>query len=82
MSGSEREAEVGRLLDGTRPQVPADLAERAARRGDRLIRRRRAARRVLLMVLVAAVVAFTLWAVAAEPWRPPPADTTPPVQGW
>ncbi|MEU9762693.1 hypothetical protein [Streptomyces sp. NPDC047985] len=77
----DKEEEVRRMLDGPHPQVPADLARRAAARGGRLLRRRRLARWLLLVVAFAAVVAFTVWAATAHPWRTPPAMTTP-ADGW
>jgi len=77
----DREDEVRRMLEGPHPQVPADLARRAAERGGRLLRRRLLARRLLVTLAVAAVAVFTVWAVTAHPWRPPPATTTP-VNGW
>ncbi|MCX4788945.1 MULTISPECIES: hypothetical protein [unclassified Streptomyces] len=76
------EDEVRRMLDGPHPQVPAELAQRAAERGARLLRRRRFAGRLMLLLTCAAVVAFTVWAVAAQPWQVPPAETTPPLDGW
>ncbi|MFE3899971.1 hypothetical protein ACFXPY_06265 [Streptomyces sp. NPDC059153] len=79
---SNREDEVRRMLDGPHPQVPADLAQRAAERGGRLLRRRRFARTLVLLVAFAAVVAFTVWAVASQPWQLPPTETTPPLNGW
>ncbi|MFE3827127.1 hypothetical protein [Streptomyces sp. NPDC059092] len=83
MSGTNRkEAEIRRLLDLPRPAVPADLVPRAARRGERVLRRRRVARRVVWTVLLAAVVVFTVWAWVVHPWVPPPATTTPPLEGW
>ncbi|MFD7718504.1 hypothetical protein [Streptomyces sp. NPDC059814] len=83
MSGSGRkEDEVRRILEGPHPQVPADLAERAAELGARLLRRRRALRLLGLLGLLVAVTAFTVWAVAVQPWQAPPAETTPPLGGW
>ncbi|WP_327709168.1 hypothetical protein OG912_10800 [Streptomyces sp. NBC_00464] len=83
MSGTGRkEDEVRRMLEGPRPQVPAELAARAEERGVRLLRRRRVLRRLWLLVVTAAVVAFTVWAVVAQPWQAPPAETTPPLEGW
>lgn len=70
------------MLEGPRPQVPAELAARAAERGGRLLRRRRVLHRLGLLALVAGVAAFTVWAVVAEPWQTPPAGTTPPLEGW
>ncbi|PZT78003.1 MULTISPECIES: hypothetical protein [unclassified Streptomyces] len=81
MSGAgRREEQVRRMLEGPRPQVPAELAARAARRGGRLLRRRRLLRRLGLLLLVAGVAAFTVWALVARPWEAPPATTTP--AGW
>ncbi|MEE4491006.1 hypothetical protein ACIBI8_01355 [Streptomyces sp. NPDC050529] len=83
MSGTGRkEDEVRRMLEGPRPQVPAELAARAEERGVRLLRRRRVLRRLWLLMVTAAVVAFTVWAVVAQPWQVPPAETTPPLEGW
>ncbi|MEU8673737.1 hypothetical protein [Streptomyces sp. NPDC048560] len=86
MSGRERSDrkvdEVRRMLEAPRPQVPADLASRAAERGARLLRRRRAARRVVVCLMCAAVVAFVVWAGVTGPWESPPAGTTPPLDGW
>ncbi|MEV7087430.1 hypothetical protein AB0O07_16260 [Streptomyces sp. NPDC093085] len=84
MSGSSRkEAEIRRLLDAPPyPAVPAGLVARAARRGARLERRRRAARRVVWAVVAAGVIVFAVWAWQAHPWSPPPAKTTPPLEGW
>lgn len=77
----DKEDEVRRMLDGPHPQVPTDLARRAAARGNRLLCRRRLAHRLLLVVAFAAVVAFTVWAATTQPWRTPPAATTP-ADGW
>lgn len=84
MSGTGRkEDEVRRMLEACpRPQVPAELAARAAERGARLLRRRRVLHRLWLATAVAAVVAITVWAVVAQPWQVPPAETTPPLDGW
>nr|WP_203601506.1 hypothetical protein [Streptomyces sp. SID9727] len=69
------------MLEGPRPQVPADLAASAAERGGRLLRRRRALRGLWLLALVAAVAVFAVWALTVRPWETPPADTTP-VEIW
>ncbi|WP_393060123.1 hypothetical protein [Streptomyces sp. LN549] len=83
MSGSwRREDDVRRMLETPHPQVPAELAARAAERGARLLRLRRVLRRLWLLTAAAAVVAFTVWAVVAQPWQVPPAETTPPLDGW
>ncbi|WP_328950168.1 hypothetical protein OG778_21625 [Streptomyces sp. NBC_00184] len=83
MSGVRRnEDEVRRMLETARPQVPAGLSARAARRGARLLRRRRVLRRLWLVAAGAVVVAFTVWAVMVQPWQAPPAGTTPPLEGW
>ncbi|MEV7235610.1 hypothetical protein AB0N06_16955 [Streptomyces sp. NPDC051020] len=77
----QKEDQVRRMLDVPHPQVPADLAERAAERGGRMLRRRRALRALVMFVLCAAVVAFTVWVVIAEPWQVPSTETTPPLDG-
>ncbi|MFG3135076.1 hypothetical protein ACGFZA_02515 [Streptomyces sp. NPDC048211] len=83
MSGiGRKEDEVRRMLEGPRPQVPAELAARAVEHGVRLLRRRRVLRRLWLLAVTAAVVAFTVWAVVAQPWQAPPAETTAPLDGW
>ncbi|MFV0128098.1 hypothetical protein ACLGI4_10335 [Streptomyces sp. HMX112] len=84
MSRPERgEDEVRRLLQaGPRPRLPAGLPRRALARGARARRRARALRRALWALLTALALAFTCWAVVAEPWRPPPSDTAPPFEGW
>jgi ferric-dicitrate binding protein FerR (iron transport regulator) len=78
---SRTEDQVRQMLDVPHPQVPADLAERAAEHGGRMLRRRRAVRALLVLVLCAAVVAFLVWAMVAEPWQVPPTETTPPLDG-
>lgn len=83
MSGVRRnEDEVRRMLETSRPHVPAELPARAARRGVRLLRRRRVLRRLWLVAAGAVAVAFTVWAVMVQPWQAPPAGTTPPLDGW
>ncbi|MER7107982.1 hypothetical protein [Streptomyces sp. NPDC000229] len=78
-----KEDEVRRLLDApAHVQVPPDLLPRAVSRGTRALRRARWLRRVLWVLLTVAAVAFALWASVAEPWRAPPADVTPPFEGW
>lgn len=77
-----KEDQVRRMLEGPHPVLPPDLAGRATGRGQRLLRRRRTARTVGWAVLLAAVVAFTVWAAVVHPWAGPPADTTPPLEGW
>ncbi|RII20932.1 hypothetical protein DSC45_02285 [Streptomyces sp. YIM 130001] len=83
MSLSERrEDQVRQLLAGPLPAVPPGLAAAAAARGERRLRRQRALRRVMWLLLCLAVVAFTVWASVEQPWVRPPAETTPPLQGW
>ncbi|MET8678609.1 hypothetical protein ABZW18_13755 [Streptomyces sp. NPDC004647] len=77
-----KEAEVRRMLDVPHPAVPPDLAARAAERGRRILVRRRAVQAVAWALLLAAVAAFAVWAAVVEPWVVPPADTTPPLDGW
>lgn len=77
-----KEEEVRRMLDGPHPVVPPDLAGLAVGRGRRILARRRALRASAGVLVLAAVVAFTVWAVIAQPWLAPPADTTPPLDGW
>ncbi|MFE7808564.1 hypothetical protein ACFU51_28615 [Streptomyces sp. NPDC057430] len=78
----DKEDEVRRMLESPHPQVPAELVARAMTRGARLLHRDRAVRRALWMLLVVAVLAFAVWATVAEPWSVPPAETTPPLEGW
>ncbi|WP_267243081.1 hypothetical protein [Streptomyces sp. PR69] len=73
---------VRRMLRTPHPSVPADLCDRAAARGARLLRRRRALRRAGWLLLAAAALGLAVWASAAQPWEPPPADRTPPLVGW
>ncbi|MEV0494268.1 hypothetical protein [Streptomyces atratus] len=69
------------MLEVPHPLVPADLAERAAEQGGRVLRRRRAVRALVLFVLCVAVVAFAVWVIVVQPWQVPPAATTPPLDG-
>jgi ferric-dicitrate binding protein FerR (iron transport regulator) len=70
--------EVRRMLGGSHPPVPADLAARAADQGRRLLRRRRT-RRTALAVLVLSVLIAAL-VLAATSWpTPTPLPTTPTV---
>ncbi|MEV8347310.1 hypothetical protein [Streptomyces niveus] len=83
MSGhSRKEDEVRRMLDLPHPKVPVDLTARASAHGARLLNRRRTWRLLLWLLVTVAVVAFTVWASAAEPWTVPPSDMTPPLEGW
>lgn len=77
-----KEDAVRRMLETRHPQVPADLATRAAEQGTRLLRRHMLVRRVGWVLLVTAVIAFVVWASVAEPWVTPPTETTPPLEGW
>lgn len=77
-----KEDEVRRLLSAGHPQVPGDLAARAVARGVRLLRRDRVLRRIGWTLLALGVVAFLVWASVARPWEVPPADVTPPLEGW
>ncbi|MBT2510291.1 hypothetical protein J7I98_31440 [Streptomyces sp. ISL-98] len=77
-----KQDEVRRMLEGTHPPVPAELAMRAAERGSRMLRRRAVARRVMWLLLVVAVVAFLVWASVEQPWVVPPSDVAPPLEGW
>ncbi|MET9444008.1 hypothetical protein [Streptomyces sp. NPDC006610] len=78
MNRADREAAVHRIMAQTPPPVPPDLHAEAVRHGERLLRRRRLARRTGWLLLLAAAVAFTVWALAVEPWAEPPSRTTPP----
>ncbi|WP_327295630.1 MULTISPECIES: hypothetical protein [unclassified Streptomyces] len=83
MSLPDRKEEmVRRMLKGPHPPVPADLALRAAERGTRIRRRRTVARRVVWLLLTTVLVVFVVWATLTQPWAPPPARTTPPVEGY
>ncbi|MCZ7416858.1 MULTISPECIES: hypothetical protein [unclassified Streptomyces] len=70
------------LLDTAYPPVPPDLAERAAVRGDRLLRRRHTALALTWTVLSVAVVLFLVWAAATRPWQLPPDTLSPPDLDW
>ncbi|MFI0979774.1 hypothetical protein ACH4SP_22580 [Streptomyces sp. NPDC021093] len=79
----QKEDEVRLLLErAPHPPVPADLLVRATERGVRGLRRRKVLRRVLWVLAVAAGIAFLVWASIAQPWLAPPADSTPPVEGF
>lgn len=82
MNRPQREAAVRRILEQAVVPVPPDLHAEAVRRGGRLLRRRLIAHRLLWLLLCAAAVAFTVWAVRAQPWVEPPSQTTPPLTGW
>lgn len=85
-----KETEARRMLRaGPQPPVPpdlparaADLPARAAARGRRLLARRRLLHRTGTVLAVLALLSLALWAGVAQPWRPPPARTTPPVAGY
>ncbi|MCM2421285.1 hypothetical protein C8250_026735 [Streptomyces sp. So13.3] len=81
MPPDRKEEEVRRVLDTPHPYVPADLAERAAERGRRILRRRRVVHQLLWLLLVAAIVTGVVFAVLEWP-DPQPLDTTPPVDTW
>ncbi|MFJ1915113.1 hypothetical protein ACIOGX_24650 [Streptomyces sp. NPDC088147] len=82
-STDRKRAEVLRMmLDAARPDVPADIARRAAHRGARVLRRRRAARRAFWTLLIVALIVFGVWASTAHPWSAPPTETTPPLEDW
>ncbi|MEV4424645.1 hypothetical protein ACN9M0_23165 [Streptomyces sp. R-07] len=78
----DKEAAVRRLLDTPHPPVPRDLALRAATRGARRRLHARRVRRVLWALGAVAVLAFVVWASVTRPWEIPPAETTPPLEGW
>ncbi|AKA05736.1 MULTISPECIES: hypothetical protein [Streptomyces] len=78
-----KETEARRMLRaGPQPPVPPDLPARAAARGRRLLARRRLLHRTGTLLAVLALLTLALWAGVAQPWRPPPARTTPPVAGY
>lgn len=76
-----KETEVRRMLDGPHPAVPPGLALRAAERGHRLLLRRRWLLLAGWLLLTVGVV-LCVWALAQQPWLPPPTRTTPPLEGW
>ncbi|MFD8731896.1 MULTISPECIES: hypothetical protein [Streptomyces] len=81
--GQDRKAaEVRRMLEGPHPAVPAGLADRAARRGARLLRWRRGARRTAWWLAGTGFAAFLVWAGVEQPWLPAPTEVTPPLEGW
>ncbi|MFF9621778.1 hypothetical protein [Streptomyces griseosporeus] len=82
MNRLEREAAARRIMERVQPVPPPDLHEAVVRRGSRLLRRRTAMRRLLWLLLLAGVVAFTVWALTAQPWVEPPSETTPPLMDW
>ncbi|KUL38651.1 hypothetical protein ADL22_17650 [Streptomyces sp. NRRL F-4489] len=78
-----KETEARRTLwAGPWPPVPPDLAARAAARGRRLRARRLLLHRAGSLLALLALLSLALWAAADQPWRPPPARTTPPVVGY
>ncbi|WP_369358410.1 hypothetical protein [Streptomyces sp. cg2] len=78
-----KETEARRMLRaGPYPSVPPDLAARAAARGRRLLVRRRLLHRGGSLLVLLALLALLTWAGVDQPWRPPPARTTPPVEGY
>lgn len=82
MTRERKEERVRRLLDGPYPAVPPGLCGEALRHGARRAHRRAVARRLVWLLAGAALVAFVVWAVAAQPWVLPPAEKTPPLDGW
>ncbi|MFF9057608.1 hypothetical protein ACIRPQ_32330 [Streptomyces sp. NPDC101213] len=82
MNRPGREAAVRQIMERSVARLPPELHADAVRRGSRVLRRRTLARRLLWLLLWAAAVAFTVWAVVAEPWVVPPSETTPPLTGW
>ncbi|MDI3408048.1 hypothetical protein [Streptomyces cavernicola] len=82
MSAQRAEDQVRRLLDGPHPVVPPELCPEAVRRGARRARRRARGRWVLWLLLGAAFVGFMVWATLNHPWTQPPANRTPPLEGW
>ncbi|MFD5734768.1 hypothetical protein ACFWIY_18345 [Streptomyces sioyaensis] len=76
-----KETEVRRMLAEPYPLVPPDLAARAADRGRRLLAHRILRHRLGWLLALLALAALC-WLVMDRPWLPPPAHTTPPVEGW
>ncbi len=72
VAGNRREAEVRSLLDLPHPPARPDLAQRAVRRGTRLLRLRRARDTVLWLLLLASLIALAVaGTVAVRHERPP-----------
>ncbi|GKQ41003.1 hypothetical protein [Streptomyces sp. A012304] len=82
MNRPAREAAARQIMESTAPRVPAELHADVVRAGNRILRLRTLARRLLWLLLCAAALAFTVWAIAVEPWAEPPSRTTPPLTGW
>ncbi|MEU6544398.1 hypothetical protein [Streptomyces sp. NPDC046859] len=83
MNRVRREAAARRIMEAAPPpRVPPELYPEIVRRGERLLWRHRVAVRLMWLVLCAAAVAFTVWALTAQPWVEPPSQTTPPLTGW
>jgi ferric-dicitrate binding protein FerR (iron transport regulator) len=63
--------EVRRILAGSHPAVPADLAARAADQGRRLLRRRRTLHTALAILVLGALIAGFVLAAASWPATAP-----------
>lgn len=77
-----KEDAVRRMLDGPHPLVPPGLTARAVARGERTLAHRRFVRALAVVLGAVAVLVLVAWGVVAQPWLPPPASTTPPLEGW